>query len=171
MNGQWRRTARAPLEAPLFMDAVLTPHRSLSVAGFRLLFGVFVLMNVIVASVFWLQGAYPVAGFMGLDVAAFALAFHLNNRAAKRAELVQVAHEHVHISRMSPKGADHWLVSPLWARVSVADRGVRIASGKGAMHVGAFLSPREQRDFAKALTEALQRARRGPHKQSTSDTA
>lgn len=143
------------------MDAVLTPHRSLSLHAFRWMIAAFAAVNAVVALVFILHGAYPVVGFMGLDVAALWLAFHLNYRAARRQERVQVAAGHIHLERRTQKGADHWVVSPLWARVSHdGPAGVRIASAGGVMRVGAFLSPREQGAFACALEEALRRAKR-----------
>lgn len=150
------------------MDAVLTPHRSLSPRGFHLLFAFVIAMNCAIGAYFLAHGAYPVLGFLGLDILAVWLAFHMNYRAARRQERVQVAAEHIHLSRASPKGEDHWVVSPLWARVSRDDLGVRIASGRDAMRVGAFLSPKEQSDFARALDAALHRARRAPHRPSTS---
>lgn len=132
--------------------------------------GVFIAMNVAIGAYFVAQGAYPVLGFLGLDVAAVWLAFHLNYRAARRSEHVRVAAEHIHLERTSPRRTDHWVVSPLWARVSADGLGVRIASGGGAQRVGAFLSRPEQAAFARALNEALFRARRGgAHSPSTSD--
>ncbi len=153
------------------MDAVLTPHRSLSTAAFRALMAFVVAINIAVAAYFIAQGAYPVVGFLGLDVAAIWLAFHLNYKAARRAEHVRVCAEHIHLERRSPRGADHWIVSPVWARVSLSETAVRIASGGRALSVGAFLSPKERGEFARALDAALFRARRGAHNPKTSDIA
>lgn len=152
------------------MDAVLTPHRSLSRLAFGLLMGVFIAMNVAVGAYFAARGAYPVLGFLGLDVVAVWLAFHLNYRAARQREHVQVAAEHLHLARISPTRTDHWVVSPMWARAQADGAGVRIASAGRAQRVGAFLSRAEQIAFARALNEALGRARGGgPHRPSTSD--
>lgn len=151
------------------MDATLTPHRSLSKFAFRALMTFVIAMNVAVGTYFVSQGAYPVVGFLGLDVAAVWLAFHLNYRAARQAEHVRVGPDHVHLERRSPRGVDHWVVSPLWARVSLGASAVRIASAGSALSVGAFLSPKERREFALALDAALFRARRGDHSASTSD--
>ncbi len=151
------------------MDAVLTPHRSLSFPAFRIVITLFAGANVALAAYFIAQGAYPVVGFLGLDVLLLWLAFRANYRAAEHAERVQVGAEHIHLARESRKRSDHFVVSPLWAQVSRDARGVRIASGGGAMRVGAFLSPAEQGAFARALDAALRRARRGDHRPSTSD--
>lgn len=143
------------------MDAVLTPHRSLTLGAFRWLIFVFAGFNLAFAIVFVAHGAYPVVGFLGLDVLALWLAFHFNYRAAQRRERVCVAADQLYLTRATRKGADHWVVSPLWAKVRHDDAaGVRIMSGGKTMRVGAFLSPKEQSAFAKALDAALWRARR-----------
>jgi len=88
MTPRWERAPAPPhFEADaLFMDAVLRPHRSLSLAAFKLLFGVFIAMNLAVAAFFLAQGAFPVAGFLGLDVLAVWLAFRWSYRGARRVE-------------------------------------------------------------------------------------
>ncbi len=148
------------------MDAVLRPHRSLSGVGFKYFMAAFVGLNVALAAFFMAQGAYPVAGFLGLDVLAVWLAFHLNYRAGRREERVRVAADHIHLERRASAGrTDHWVANPMWARVRAEHDGVRIIAGGGAMRVGAFLSPKEQSEFAAALSHALWRA---VHKPKTS---
>ena len=164
MTSQWERAAAPPaLEgAPLYMDAVLRPHRSLSPAAFKLMLIVVIAINLLVAAVFVSQGAYPVAGFLGLDVLALWLAFRLNYRAARAEERIRVAAARLHLERRAPDGsARHWVLNPIWAQVSEDNRGVAIRSGKGAMRVASFLSPAERGAFARALREALFRAKRG----------
>jgi uncharacterized membrane protein len=164
MSPRWERLAApAPLVgAQLFMDAVLRPHRSLSLAAFKLMLGVVIAINVAIAAVFWLQGAYPVAGFLGLDVLALWIAFRMNYRAARMEERVRVGAEGIEVSRCDPKGrSQYWLAHPLWARVAEEATAVAIRSGKATMRVGAFLSPPERAAFARALNDALWRARRG----------
>jgi uncharacterized membrane protein len=164
MTPHWERAAGPPTEdgAPLFMDAVLTPHRSLSLNAFRLMLVVVICVNVAVAGAFVAHGAFPVAGFLGLDVLALWIAFRVNYRAAQIEERVQVGREHVHLSRRGPKGgASHWMVSTMWARAEDDGRGVLIRSGGGAQRVAAFLSPSERADFARALDAALWRAKKG----------
>ncbi len=148
------------------MDAVLTPHRSLSFTAFWLMLGLFTFVNVAFAIFFIAQGAFPVVGFLGLDVVALALAFYFNYKAAKRQERVRVAAEHILLSRKSEKGSVlHWITNPTWARVRQDADGVRIITGNNAMRVASFLSPKERRTFATALKDALWRAN---HRPSTS---
>jgi uncharacterized membrane protein len=150
------------MSGELTMNAVLRPHRSLSLTAFKLMLAVVIVVNLVIASVFIAQGAFPVAGFLGLDVLALWLAFRWNYRDAQREEHVRVSSEQVHVASIDPDGyAQHWVVNPLWARVACDGRGVLIRAGGDQMRVGAFLSPKECGHFAEALNAALFRARRG----------
>lgn len=53
-------------EALLF-DAVLYPHRSLGPTGFWLLMAFVSAASFAAGTVFYLAGAWPVVGFLGLD--------------------------------------------------------------------------------------------------------
>lgn len=118
--------------------------------------------NAAVAIFFIAQGAYPVAGFLGLDVLAIWWAFRWNYRAGQVAEYVQVAPGVVHVAAVDQRGeAKHWVLNPIWARVARDGRGVLIRAGAGQMRVGAFLSPKECASFAAALDAALHKAKRG----------
>lgn len=168
MSPQWERIAApADAEGPLFMDAVLTPHRSWSAGAFKWMLIAVIGVNAAVAAFFVAQGAFPVAGFLGLDVLALWLAFRANYRAGRCAERVQVGGEEVRLTRRDAKGReDQWRASLLFARVSRDQSGVIIRAGRGAMRVASFLSPPERKDFAAALDEALWRARKqGPRRE------
>lgn len=161
MTPRWETVAAPPADrGPAFIDAVLTPHRSLSGKAFLLLLCVFSSMNVAVAIWWALHGAWPVLGFLVIDVTLFYLAFRLNYRAARAFERVRVEADVVSLTRQPAHGvARHWVVSPAWARVETREDAVRIAAGDRAMLVGAFLSPPEREGLAAALRDALSRAR------------
>jgi uncharacterized membrane protein len=163
MNPQWERAPAAPvIEGQLYMDAELRPHRSLSLAAFRLMLIVVIVANLVAGSVFVANGAFPVAGFLGLDVLALWLAFRWNYRAARLAEYVRVGPHRVHVASVGVKGEEaHWVLNPVWARVLRDGRGVLIRSGKRQIRLGAFLAPKECESLAAALDVALHRARRG----------
>ena len=163
MTPRWERSPDAPLmDGQLFMDAVLRPHRSLSLQAFKTMLIAVIAVNVVVAVAFVSQGAFPVAGFLGLDVLALWLAFRWNYRAAQAAEYVRVAPGQVHVAAVDKDGAaTHWVINPVWARVARDGRGVLIRDGAGQLRVGAFLSPKECQTFAAALDAALWRAKRG----------
>jgi uncharacterized membrane protein len=162
MNPSWERTPSAPdLEGALYMDAVLRPHRSLSLSAFKTMLIAVIAINVVVAGFFWIQGAFPVAGFLGLDVLALYLAFRMNYRAAHREEHVRVAAGKVHVVSMDASGETHWVLNPVWASVAREGAGVLVRAGKVQLRLGAFLSPEECASFAQALDAALYRAKRG----------
>lgn len=163
MNPSWERTPAAPLmDGALYMDAVLRPHRSLSGAAFKVVLVVMIVFNLVVGTLFWLQGAFPVAGFLGLDVLALYLAFRMNYRAARAEERVRVGRGQVHVASIDAGGREkHWVLNPVWARVVREGAGVLIRAGKIQIRLGAFLSPDECADFAQALDAALYRAKRG----------
>ena len=76
------------MHGPYFMDAVITPNRSLSKRGMIILISIITLINVITALVFLRIGATLVPIFLGLDVLAITLAFVVSNQAARQVERV-----------------------------------------------------------------------------------
>jgi uncharacterized membrane protein len=163
MTPQWERAPAPPvLDGALYMDAVLRPHRSLSLSAFRLMLIVVIVANLAAAIVFVANGAFPVAGFLGLDVLALWLAFRWNYRAARIVEYVRVGAHRVHVASVDEKGAEaHWVLNPVWAQVLREGKGVLIRAGERQIRLGAFLSPKECESLAAALDVALHRARRG----------
>jgi len=163
MTPTWERSPAAPhLDGPFLMDAVLRPHRSLSARAFKYMLIAVIAVNVLVAIFFWVQGAFPVAGFLGLDVLALWLAFRMNYRAGRAAEYVRIAPGRVHIAAVDQNGVvTHWVLNPVWARVARDGRGVLIREREGQMRLGAFLSPKECESFASSLGLALSKAKRG----------
>lgn len=163
MTPQWERAPAPPvMDGELYMDAELRPHRSLSFTAFRLMLIVVIVANLVAAIVFIANGAFPVAGFLGLDVLALWLAFRWNYRAARIAEYVRVGAHSVHVASVGVKGEEtHWVLNPVWARVLREGAGVLIRSGERQIRLGAFLAPKECESLAAALDVALHRARRG----------
>ncbi len=163
MTPHWERSPDAPvLDEPLLMDAVMRPHRSLSLKAFKLMLLAMIAVNLAVAVFFGAQGAFPVAGFLGLDVLALWRAFRWNYRSGQAAEYVRIAPGAVHVAAVDRKGAaTHWVLNPVWARVMRDGRGVLIREREGQMRLGAFLSPKECDGFASALSLALSKAKRG----------
>ncbi len=158
--------ADAPaLEGPLLMDAVLTPNRSLTRGGFVALLAAIVAV-IVLAGVFYVTaGAWPVLGFLGLDVVLVIVAFRLSYRQGRMSEWVRVSADQVQVTRRHPDGREqHFASSPVWARVEVRAAGehaaeVRLTSRGEGVILGAFLSPPEREAFGAALRAAIQAAR------------
>ena len=155
------------MNGPLFMDAVITPHRSLSQKGFIILISVLTAINAITAAIFLLMGAGPVPLFLGLDLAAVIIAFVASNRAAANRERIQVSASEVRVVHESPRGVQTVWVSPT-AFTQVALRGdagdeddLSLRLSDRELRVARALSRPERLAFAKALDRAIWRARTG----------
>lgn len=150
----------------VIFSATLRPHRSLGRRGMALIVGAIAGLSFSVGAYVWWLGAWPVIGFVGLDVAAVALAFHLNARSARAYEEVEVSRAGTVVRRVAANGRSHeFRFNPQWVRLEVEeaeDEGVvRIALRARDRHVrvGAFLNPDDRASFAHALNAALQAAR------------
>lgn len=153
---------------PLWFDAVLTPHRSLDERGrFWLLAGVGT-ASAAFGILFWAMGAWPVFGFLGLDVAILWLCLRASTRAAAARETIRLGRESLVVHHVTAQGIEHRIeLQPYWLRVEVeehpsGDCRVTLASHGVAVAVGSFLSPEERRDLATALQRALNTWRQAP---------
>jgi uncharacterized membrane protein len=157
------------MAAPLYMDAVIKPNRSMNRQGLYVLLGVVIAFNLIVAVFLLALGAPPVLPFLGLDVLALGLALRASFRAAERAERVRVSAEAVTVSREDEKGARVIWTSPTaFTRVGVDQPGehetrVRLMMSRRRLTLGRALSPPEREDFARALQRAILDARAERH--------
>ena len=153
------------MDGPLYMDAVITPHRSLSRKGFIVLISVLTTINTATAVVFLLIGAWPAPLFLGLDVIAVIVAFIASGRAVLRKERIQVTADEVRVVLETPRG-EHtvWQSPTAFTRVAVAGEAedVHLRLSDRAVPVARALTRRERRDFAEALERAIHRARADP---------
>ena len=157
-------TDELQMETPLF-SALLTPHRSLPRAGFIVLMTAICLVSFGTGLMFYLIGAWPVIGFMGLDVALIYIAFKLNYRSGRLYETVDLTPETLTVTRVQPSGkAQSWSFNPYWVRLSLEERIGRsselsLASHGDRLVFASFLSDSEREDFAAALRAALSDAK------------
>ncbi|HYD45661.1 MAG TPA: DUF2244 domain-containing protein [Phenylobacterium sp.] len=147
---------------PLYMDAEITPNRSLSRTGMFVLLCLVGAANGIAGTVFWMMGAWPAPIFLGLDVLALWWAFTIHNRAL-HPERVQVTPAEICVLR---KDQQVWRSPTAFTRVALERRGpgdsrVRLSLSGKAMTIAAALSPAERVDFANALERAIADARLG----------
>src|SRR6202167_2792936 len=154
---------------PKLFSALLTPHRSLNRTGFLVLMGFLTLVSFVAGVVFLMMGAWPVFGFFGLDVLAVYWAFRINFRRATATEEISVTPSELRVRRVSHRGqVAEWVLNPLWVRLDQkthAEFGIEklyLVSKGRRVSIASFLGPDEKASFAKALTAALQAARRGP---------
>jgi uncharacterized membrane protein len=156
-------------QQPELFSALLTPHRSLNRTGFLVVMAFVTTVSFAAGLAFLLMGAWPVVGIFGLDVLAIYWAFRVNFRRAKASEEIWVTPSELRVRRISHRGhVVEFVLNPLWVRldqISHAEYGIEklyLVSKGRYVSIGSFLGPDEKASFAKALTAALQAAKRGP---------
>ena len=153
---------------PLLFSALLTPHRSLNSVGFLVLMTFLSVVSFATGIAFLLMGAWPVFGFLGLDVLVIYWAFRVNFRRAAATEEITVTPSELRVRRVSHRGhVVEWVLNPLWVQLDQkvhAEFGIErlyLVSRGRRVSIGNFLGADEKASFAKALLAALQTAKRG----------
>ena len=161
MRGSETPTVEKDGGGKLLFNAVLRPHRSLGPFGFHVLMALVALVSFTAGMVFFLIGAWPVVGFLGLDVLLIYGAFKLSYRSGRAFETVQLLPETLIVRRVNPAGRVRtWRFQPHWVRVSMAnpprhESQLTVSSHGKRVTLGAFLTPRERVEVADALRTAL----------------
>jgi uncharacterized membrane protein len=153
-------------EAKPIFAATLTPHRSLSPRGKTVVLGLISLLALVPGVLFYALGAWPVLGFMGLDVLAIWLALTISTNRGKAAEIVTLWPDALEVKRVDPKGrATLQTFKPFDIRFVIdRDFNERVTAmwlkHRDDKHpLGAFLSAEEKMSFSKAFGTALRKAR------------
>lgn len=156
-----------PRETILF-EAVSTPPAGLSPRGMRWLCALAGVAAAVPAVLFTLLGAWPVLGFLGVEVTLVLglVALHRRQNHAK-VERVMLTHGKLVIDRNDGRGGrDSAELDAYWTRLSLEEPAgggaVLVANARGrSVEIGRFLAPAEKRDLADALDAAL-RSYRNP---------
>ncbi|MFM2042036.1 MAG: hypothetical protein RLY86_612 [Pseudomonadota bacterium] len=153
---------------PALFRAVLHPHRSLSPLGLKLLIGGVGVLSIGMGLMFILNGAWPVLGFLGLDVLLLWWALKASNRSGRMYETVELTPDTLTVERVEPRGqVRRWRFQPYWLQVRIddpprADSRLTLATHGQSLTIGSFLTVEERVEFARALRRALDDLRRGP---------
>jgi uncharacterized membrane protein len=150
---------------PLFA-ATLTPHRSLTPRGKRFVVGLLACLALIPGVLFYLIGAWPVVGFMGLDVLAIWYALTISTRAGKTSEIVTLWPGSLELKKIDSKGKEELLTFVPFNVRFVVDRdfnervtGLWLKERERKVPFGAFLSNEEKLSLSKVFGAALRKAR------------
>ncbi len=149
----------------LFFDARLRPHRSLGPHGFLLLMTGVAAVAFLAGLACFLIGAWPVAGFLGLEVALVYLAFRINYRHGRMYETLRLTRGDLTVARINPWGARQtWRFQPAWLQVLIDDppghdSPLVLRSHGKSLPIGSFLMPEERAELAAALRRALEQTR------------
>jgi len=136
----------------------LSPHRSLSPEGFKWLIRGAVAANLMIGLPMYLLGAWPVMGFMGLDVFPLWYMFKRNYLDARRSETLVLTDRELIIDRKSPDGErEEHRLDAYWLKVDLAEESARLVlSSRGnRVVIGRFLSPGEREQVAEQLKAAI----------------
>lgn len=145
-------------------EAVLEPNPPLPPKVTRSILGGLIALCLMIGIGFALAGAWPVTGFLGLEVLAFLVAFWLCQRRSRVRERVKIDDTGVTLESVDWWGSrQFWQLSGHWAKASAERQGgqsclVLRERGK-SLSFGRFLNHAENESLAFAINEALQRYR------------
>lgn len=150
---------------PLFA-ATLTPHRSLTRRGYRYVIALACIMATMPAIAFLSMGAWPIVGFLGLDILAIGWALAASMKASKQYEEVTLWPDELEVKRVAANGkAEITRFNPFFVKL-VIDRdfnerttALHLRSRETNLTIGAFMNPDDKASFAKVFGTALKKAR------------
>ncbi len=158
-----------PADAAI-LSVRLRPHRSLTQGQVRVLLCAIGALGVVASLPFVLMGAWPVAGFMGLDVLAVYLAFKASFRSARAYEDVSLTVLELLVAKVSARGRRaEWRFNPSWVRLQRKQHEefgtlrIDVVSRGRALEVASFLGPDQKAAFFDRLSRGLAQAKRGMH--------
>lgn len=151
-----------PLDGGVRFEAVTSPRQSWDARGFRLVMTLLLLGSSVTTVAFWIMGAWPVAGFMGVEIIAVIALMLAHRRWSGRArERITLRDDSLRVEREDGRGRrETAALDVYWARVALLARPGRISelrlSSRGrSVEVGRFLPEVEKLQLAEALTRAL----------------
>jgi uncharacterized membrane protein len=156
--------------ATVYLDAVLEPPRSLSTRGLNRVMMILGGLSFVSSVGFLLAGAWPVVGFLGLEVLAVWLVFKWSFKTQTARTFVRVTADNVDVRKVDGWGRERRAsMAAHFARVEFdrtasGPNALRLATSSRAYPLGEFLTPRERETFARRLMQAISDARRERHK-------
>ena len=151
--------------AAIHFATSLSPHRSLSPQGFTWLMRGAIAANLLIGIPMLILGAWPVFGFMGLDVWLLWFLFKRSYLDARRSETLLLTDRELIVARVAADGErEEHRLDAHWLRVEQGERLVVVSRGNRVV-IGRFLSPGERDHVAGQLSEAIaaMRAQRYDH--------
>ena len=146
------------------------PHRSLSKKGFAIVMAALGVLAFSIGLGFFLMGAWPVIGFLGLELLVVWGAFKLNYRAAQRRQTVTADSQIFEVENTYPNGTTESQKLPTaWARLRVTpseapdtstriQQKITVASHGVHVPIGEFLHPAETGKLAREVQGMLDQA-------------
>ena len=148
---------------PKLWSVTLTPHRSLNRSGFLVLFGLVVFINAVMAIFFLVLKAWPVFGFLGVDVALVWFAFRANENSAQQSERIVIEGDDLRLIKQRPKKqVVEQSFNRRWTKVlleyddarEIVGRMFLVSHGKRT-EIASFLGADERRSLANELNAVM----------------
>lgn len=155
----------APRQVPATFEAVLYPNQPPPARSLVLLLVAVFGVAIGVSIGFLLAGAWPVIGFMGVELALLAVCLIWARRLASYAEHIRLDRQGLFIKATAGRRTlRSWRLEPYWTRVQLAqtrqgETALRLTAHGRSITIGRFLNPQERSDIAAALESALSRHR------------
>jgi uncharacterized membrane protein len=157
-------TAAPAPEATLF-EAVLMPHRSLSLRGLGWVLGFLGVVSLGVTTLFFTLGAWPIAGFNGGEMLLATVLLRAHVRSRREREVLLLSESGMRVLSFDQNGGKRERHLPGgWLNVVVEERqgrvpGLVLTTHGRRLEVARMLGEAEKRDLADALRGVLHRMR------------
>lgn len=150
-----------PLSAKTVFSAMLEPHRSATTRNLNLAVLLFALGSTPFCIMFVAMGAWPVVGFIGIDVVILLALLRFHHWAARAYETIHLTEECLSVERVNYWGRKRrWSFSPYWLQVNLEDvdayrNRLEIRNREQTLAIGSFLTTQEKIDLADILRHKL----------------
>jgi uncharacterized membrane protein len=150
-------------DEPILFQAEVTPHRSLSARGLRVIIAFVCTVSLGTTTLFWTLGAWPIAGFNGGEILLALVLLRAHHKSARAKEVLMLSGGGLRILRVDARGQSSEHVLPAgWLNVVLTERpgrvpGLYLAARGRQIEVAHSLGEPEKRDLAEALSGALHR--------------
>tara|TARA_E500000331_G_C17213002_1_gene694622 strand:+ start:981 stop:1445 length:465 start_codon:yes stop_codon:yes gene_type:complete len=145
----------------IFLDITVLPYRSLSKKGFKNLMFIVCFVFFSVGVFFWHIGAWPVFGFLGLDVLLLYYAFKINYKSGEIFETLKIIRDNFLITRNFPSGKKQiWNLEPYWTKVEISNprrnqHNLIVKSRDKVVLLGSFLNYKDKKKLREKIESAL----------------
>ena len=162
MRGFWDQ--QQPADDKAVIRITFWPHRSLGPRGFLFLMAGFGFLTFLLGCLFFYLGAWPVIGFMGLEIGLVWLAFRMNYQTGQHYEELLISRQGSWLSCYDARGrARRTAMDSPWLKAEItADRHGRPALylrwHAKKIEIGKFLPPDEKPALAKAINQGFAKA-------------
>lgn len=153
---------------PAAFEAVLYPNQPPPARNLVLLLVLVAGVAIGVGIGFFLAGAWPVLGFLGLELVLLVGALLWARKVATYAEHIRLDASGLHVASVAGRRVlRRWRFEPYWVQVRLdedrpGEPTLRLAAEGRTLTIGRFLNARERSEVAAALEQALARFKPAP---------